>query len=1373
MRKLIVAVFVCAACTRGHRDRTGFDALATVPAAKPQPLRSPLLRADVKQHLDERLGIPTFLQAVPRQAGPDLVAAEAAREHLATFAPLYGMTSDQAMSAYLRAVHDTGRGAIIARFGQSIAGVDVFRDEVRVVMDRQKRVIALSGYLAREAAGATPGAFKRGERDAVASALAELGAATTVRDLGPRDGGYFAYVLDGGSARAKRVFFHLPGNLEPAHYVEVSLPGTKPTYQSFVFSATDGRLLFQNDLVFYDQFTYRVWADTTKVPFPGPQGRGGSPHPTGLLDSFQAPFFAPVDVTLANFPFSKNDPWLPVGSAASVSTQTVGNNADAYVDLRAPDGLSTGDFRATVTAPGVFGHTYDTTVSPDASNEQRMAAIQQLFYDVNFFHDWYYDAGFDEASGNAQQDNLGRGGLGGDRLLAEAQDFSGRDNSNMATPADGEPPRMQMFIFNANPVVAVQIQAPQDIAGNHEAAPAQFGPQAFTTPGNLVEAGAVCGPFNPAAVTGNIALIDRGTCTFAAKVAAAQAAGAIGVVIVNNVPGLAGMGGTDATITIPSVMIRQEFGATLHQRVAAGVSLTLLREPGHPDRDGTIDNQIVAHEWGHMIQNRLIGNANGLTNVVGRGMAEGWADFHTLLMTVKAEDAAVNANFNGVYAIAGYTSSGGTNQGYYFGVRRVPYSTDFSKNSLRFRHIADGAPPPTDPNGQPIPVAFWSVDDASTGGNSEFHNTGEVWASMLWECYAALLRDTTGANPRLTFDEAQTTMKDYLVAAYKATPVLPTMLEARDALLSVVTDPQDYELFVRAFAKRGAGSDATGPDRFSADNVGVVEGTVGANGEAGVQIVSVPADDSTSALCGPADGALGTGEAGVLHVVVKSVGAGGLRGPMIAVTSSEPALRFPQGATAQRNSLAPSGTETVDVPISFAAGTSGVRTPVLQVSVADTALGGRVRMATFVVPFNFQVAANQSDTDDVEGPPQWTTGGEKDGFHIVQDDVSVNSHHWSSPDPGLQGSRFLLSPPLQVGPGNFTITFSHRYAFFEGLLTNGTAVGVDGGVVEVSSDGTTFTDFSTDPTQYPGPIFAARFGNPLEGRNAFIGQSDTYPAFITTTLDAGARFAGQTVRVRFLIGSADFEGVSAFGWDIDDIAFGGLAQLPFSKRAGLRGTGCNRAPVALARGPSTGAQHTTVTFDGSGSSDPDGDGIHARWVQLSGPPATFDPTKLSPSVTLPRIQSDTTLAFNLFVDDGLLVGAPSIVSLSAPGVNAKPVANAGPNRRVGPNTQVELDGSGSSDPDDDTLTYQWSQVAGPGVVLAQSTAANPTFVAPASGAVVLQLVVSDGLLSSDPARVTIQAGGGGGCGCTSSPDLGSIVPALAFFAFVIGRRRRR
>src|SRR6185369_11102008 len=105
-------------------------------------------------------------------------------------------------------------------------------------------------------------------------------------------------------------------------------------------------------------------------------------------------------------------------------------------------------------------------------------------------------------------------------------------------------------------------------------------------------------------------------------------------------------------------------------------------------RDGTIDNQIVAHEWGHFISNRLIGNASGLSNQVGRGMGEGWADFHAMLLTVRPEDAlaAANANWGGVYALAGYASDAlaPPDQTYYFGIRRYPYSTDMTKNPLTF-----------------------------------------------------------------------------------------------------------------------------------------------------------------------------------------------------------------------------------------------------------------------------------------------------------------------------------------------------------------------------------------------------------------------------------------------------------------------------------------------------------------------------------------------------------------------------------------------------------------------------------------------------------------------------------------------------------------
>jgi len=70
-----------------------------------------------------------------------------------------------------------------------------------------------------------------------------------------------------------------------------------------------------------------------------------------------------------------------------------------------------------------------------------------MFFHVNWLHDRWYEAGFDEAAGNAQKDNYGRGGRAGDPILAEGNDFSGTDNANMATPADGSSPRMQMYEF--------------------------------------------------------------------------------------------------------------------------------------------------------------------------------------------------------------------------------------------------------------------------------------------------------------------------------------------------------------------------------------------------------------------------------------------------------------------------------------------------------------------------------------------------------------------------------------------------------------------------------------------------------------------------------------------------------------------------------------------------------------------------------------------------------------------------------------------------------------------------------------------------------------------------------------------------------------
>jgi hypothetical protein len=109
---------------------------------------------------------------------------------------------------------------------------------------------------------------------------------------------------------------------------------------------------------------------------------------------------------------------------------------------------------------------------------------------------------------------------------------------------------------------------------------------------------------NPAA---KIALIDRGVCTFAAKVKKAQDAGALTVIVANNIAGAPiAMGGADPTIAIPSVMISLDDG-TLFK---ANLPLTATMADGTggaPDRDSDLDAGVIAHEYGHGISNRLTG----------------------------------------------------------------------------------------------------------------------------------------------------------------------------------------------------------------------------------------------------------------------------------------------------------------------------------------------------------------------------------------------------------------------------------------------------------------------------------------------------------------------------------------------------------------------------------------------------------------------------------------------------------------------------------------------------------------------------------------------------------------------------------------------
>ena len=519
-----------------------YDALSLATPRPPENARvriaSTLTNGAFHVQWESHLGVPTFLWAAP--TGPSIAAAKgaleetaevAARRHLATVAPVYGLSATDVSDAYVSGLQDTGRGAVVVKLRQKIGGIEVFRDEVNIIMTRDRDLMAISGYLMPPVA--VPRTFALSAAQAVGLAYADMFGtdAPPVKRLRSADGGYDLYAAgDLPPIRVKRVYFHLPDQFEPGYSLE--LEGTTAAY-SYVISAVDGRLLFRNNLIAEEStpYSYRVWAHTEgdHIPYPGPQGTVGSPNPTGTNDGFQAPFIQPDLITLANGPISTADPWLPQDA-----TQTVGNNVDAYLDINPPDGLTAGDFRAAMGSNRTFDGTYDVTAGPDATRTQQTASLVQLFYDINFLHDWFYDAGFNEAAGNAQTDNYGRGGISGDNLRAEAHDFGGRNNANMLTPADGGRPRMQMYIFDGIGHRTLQIDRSESPAKEYATAVADFGSQSFELSGDIVatQPRDGCTPLS-AALSGKIAFIDRNTCSFSTKVGNAQDAGAIGVIIGN------------------------------------------------------------------------------------------------------------------------------------------------------------------------------------------------------------------------------------------------------------------------------------------------------------------------------------------------------------------------------------------------------------------------------------------------------------------------------------------------------------------------------------------------------------------------------------------------------------------------------------------------------------------------------------------------------------------------------------------------------------------------------------------------------------------------------------------------------------------------
>lgn len=648
----------------------------------------------------------------PSNAAPDTVVASFLRSR--------GRSQEVLTSLRTQSVNPGANGVRHVRIQQEIGGLEVHGAYAKAAINARGELVHL---VERFAAVSTPVASRINARDALRAAMARLHPNVTqnVRETGRQgnatrfEAGPFFHQMPEVTAV---VLALADGSLARGWRVETWTERTNQLHHTIVDG--EGRILDIESRTADD--SYNIFAidpgKDAQTIVQGP-GSGNAQSPIG---------------------------WL--GADEQSTFLVSGNNVQAYLDAsdnNRPDSggtsVTTGDF---VTAA-------DLGVSP-ATTSNKEVAVQNLFYLNNLIHDILYQHGFDETAGNFQADNFDKGGRGSDEVRAEAQDGSGTDNANFATPKEGQNPRMQMYLWTgAGATHEVVINAP--VSDTYPALSAQFG-GTFTTTG-LTGDVVVTNPANGCTeitteLSGKVALIDRGACDFSVKVLNAQIAGATAVIVANNQGGTAiismGPGANVQRVRIPSVMISQNDGAEL--KTLSAPNATVRRKAVQPlQLDSSLDSDIVYHEYAHGLSWRMIGGMSGpLAGALGEGNSDGIA------MLV-----------NGDPVVGEYSSSSPS------GIRRFPYAG--------------------------YPLNYGNVV-ASAG----VHANGEIYAAIVWRMIEL-------------FGSRRDDLFTYVVDGMNFTPATPAYEGMRDGILASVANgptPSDCSLVWQAFAQFGVGVGAQG-----------------------------------------------------------------------------------------------------------------------------------------------------------------------------------------------------------------------------------------------------------------------------------------------------------------------------------------------------------------------------------------------------------------------------------------------------------------------------------------------------------------------------------------------------------------------------------
>lgn len=215
---------------------------------------------------------------------------------------------------------------------------------------------------------------------------------------------------------------------------------------------------------------------------------------------------------------------------------------------------------------------------------------------------------------------------------------------------------------------------------------------------------------------------------------------------------------------------------------------------------------------------------------------------------------------------------------------------------------------------------------------------------------------------------------------------------------------------------------------------------------------------------------------------------------------------------------------------------------------------------------------------------------------------------------------------------------------------------------------------------------------------------------------------------------------------VADLAGTYVASLVVSDRCGKSAPDtvvikANGRPVANAGSDRVVSRGNSVQLSGAGSSDPEGAPLTYAWSMSSRPAGSTASLSAVQGVDTgftPDVEG--TFRVRLVVSDGTLQSNPAEVTITvaAPGGNLPPYVSAGSDRSAYRRTTVVLTGE-ASDPEHAPLTYAWTQLSGPAVVLTGAGSSGVTFTTPdVEAELAFSVTVSDGELSvSDEVRVTV------------------------------------